>query len=169
MKMPEKRIEPLSNYPSEAILQVIDDMRTIESTPNWGIDMSTWVSLYRPRNYKSFCTACMAGSVMMREPGSTYGSAKFKVLPEDFKVKGMKGEELDLLKDQIKSFNNLREGYVEAFAWDWINGREISNFIFAHESTMDKLHFQHVIYDKNPEEFYRWCRKVASFFKRAGY
>ena len=86
----------LSDIPSEAIQQSLDDMQACQDN-GWTINMAVWVD-------EDECEVCQAGAIMLNRFGYTS--------IEDF------GDREALLKTRVRGFNDLRFLSIYSFLAD---------------------------------------------------
>ena len=106
----------LSDYPSEAILQALEDLEWVEKTPGYKVDMDNWMVKTEDQ-----CRVCQAGAVAMRRHPDTLSPlrrpsgcafTRFGII--------IKHPDEILLKRQIQAFDDLREGRLHDFLHFWI-------------------------------------------------
>lgn len=89
--------EPLSEIPSVAIRQALDDLQAAERA-GVKIDMGVWLK------QNGECQACLAGSVMLRRPDAFAASIPqlHEFIPNDSSIGG-----------RLIGLNSFRQGFVE--------------------------------------------------------
>ena len=95
----KKRKKELSDVPSKAILQAVDDIKSIFKLDRVSIYMSRWVCAYGW--HEEWCCVCQAGAVALYR--SNLGMEMFN--PNNFSKKAVK----------IRSFDFLRKGLINSF------------------------------------------------------
>lgn len=95
-KQKAKKPEPLSNTPSIAILQALEDLKKIRKTPGYIIEMGDWHVSYPGKG----CCVCFAGAVMAAREGVPQHKT---TLPHDFpKYK----------RNMFRALNSFRQGDI---------------------------------------------------------
>jgi hypothetical protein len=85
--------EPLSEIPSIAILQALEDLEACERDPRYVVDMSCW---HIPDDDQ--CAVCLAGSVMAKRLGANHD---VDFLPRNFEK-----------RDMLRSLDRFRCGEI---------------------------------------------------------
>ena len=134
----------LSDKPSEALIQALEDLIKCERSPKYEIDMDYW-----NESSGGVCSVCLGGSALVKT---------YKVPPGDG------GEPWDVLCSlealKVKAMDRAREGDWTAFLdyWPECNRREFP---------IEKLP-RITPYEESPNKFKRGIRKAARIFKEHG-
>lgn len=161
MKLIKKKPELLSNYPSEAILQALEDLETCEAHPNYKIDMGIW---HRMDN--NICTVCQAGAILACRPSSLEGGRMSPIQLEDDGPYDTIVENR-LYARQVSSFDDLRWNKIYSFMREWVSEVDaIALHDRYHKTTISN---KYAYYADNPELYKTWLKGVSKFLKNEGY
>lgn len=152
------RKQYLSQYPSEAILQALEDMEVVEKTPGYEIDMAAY---YQIPSDRQVCQVCLGGAVLLRTY-SDYKGLNYYNNHDNVSV--------------AKSFDELRSGNIWHFLEYWIDERELLLLKYPerhdyHEMRRDVngLQGKHISYEESPKGFKQWLRDVSAVLDKHGY
>lgn len=144
----------LPELPSDAILEVLEDMRRVEKDPRYEINMETW---HCP--IKNVCQVCMAGAYMARVIDNVDERA------DPAHVEELAGYPLYMgYLERIYSFDYLRRGMYGDFLGCWYPLEYLETIIYK-----IKAQVTHCNYEDNPEQFYDNMRQVSAILKEEGY
>lgn len=164
MRVPKQQ-EPLSDYPSEAILQALEDLEWVEKTSGFGVKMEDWIDVAKDG---STCEVCQAGAVMIRRYakikkfGTGIHSPRYVMGENPF------GYDV-VTSNQVRSFDYLREGQILSFLVEWIDEGEYAKHIEIFEDIFDELYLNWVYYEESPTKYKAQLRKVAKILSEEGY
>ncbi len=145
----------ISNYPSEAILQALSDLRTCESDERYAIDMYIW-----KHQEEDTCYVCQAGAILacrwpdVNSPGVLMGEDTYETF-----------EENKLLANQIASFDDLRQGDFYEFIVNWVDKPRLITALYS-KSNLPNIYYP---YEVSPSQYKRWLRGVAAFLAKNRY
>lgn len=157
-------MKDLSDYPSEAILQALDDLEWAEKNPNYEVDMGFWHT--GARGKKSKCAVCLAGSVLGRRFVKDHTK---EANPLDLDLyTDYKEDNKELLADKILSFNSLRVGFIRNFLDHWIEGGCSERHSLSLK-ILKVLPENFIEYEENPTKFKKQLRTIAKVLDEEGY
>lgn len=106
----ETKPEPLSDVPSVAILQALEDLEACERDPRYEIHMNAW-----HEEEDGQCLVCLAGSVMAQRLGASVGEY---LEPGDFERESNKLRALDNFRCGLVA-EGLRQFHRQPVAIEW--------------------------------------------------
>lgn len=151
----------LSNIPSVLILQALADLRIVEKTPRYRVDMHTFLAKTEDEKNQMVCTVCLAGATAAaRLP-------KARELIEKPKTEFYSSEFFDSVsfdeKMKLYALDSFRKGDVD----DGL--RELSQ---CSDSIVNEDEYfadvQVVPYDENKKLFYKQMKKLAKKLQERG-
>lgn len=156
----KKTNKKLSEYPSVAIMQVVDDIKAVLASDDYEFAASEWYSLGT-----NTCFVCAAGAVAAR---------RYDALPSPIAGIALKGVALyGLEHQQVESFDNLRKGNYRSFLYYWIDDStdieilaQVLNDLNYFDLDDRNLHLDS--YD-NPLAIIAHFEKVAKYLETQGY
>lgn len=148
-------MEKLSNKPSEAILQAIEDLEWCEQDPRYRIDMDDW---HTPVD--DVCYVCQAGAILTRRVAQDRRDEYLSLMSASNIDIGNR----EVLK--IKAFDELRNGYVEEFLIQW--GVYAPHVYKLAEMVYDDV-WEWVKYNDDEEQYKDNMRIVSRVLKEEGY
>lgn len=158
---------PLSDYPSIAIRQCVEDIEAVEATEGMKINMGTWHN----RRPDGTCEVCAAGAIAVRrypyrhqfDPMSNIRFIRGVQKSSYYKDK----KSIALETKQVESFDFLRRGKFYWFLSAWVeNKRDVYDLA---EALGTKFRRSWVAYDVNPTIFKKNFLKIADFLESEGY
>ena len=150
-----KRQTPLSNKPSVALRQALSDLKWVEKSKRFDVDMDWWVT-----SYSSVCEVCLAGSVLIRRTkyaqeiiDTNFGD---QVICEE-----LIWEQSKTLREKMYALNNARSARWEHFIRRWP----------SYKKQMKKALTwlpEFSTYEQDPKEFKAGLLKAAKVFEKHG-
>lgn len=163
-KLPKAK--PLSNYPSVAIRQAVEDIEAIEKTPGFGVNMSRWLN-WNNFSKNQVCQVCQAGAIAIRRyPTPRHRKSDRGSLSVGSKYRDQASKKLEFC--QVRSFDCLRNGDFGSFLEEWIAKRDdvvLVCDILCSRFPADKW----VRYDQSPAKYKRNMLLVADLIEAEGY
>ncbi len=159
-KFKVKQAGLLSDYPSEAIRQAVEDIQWVEEQDSMKVNMYTYGRIYGDK-----CHVCQAGAVAMRRAGYIPGDGHLSEQLSENKFYRTKSQS-ELARRQIKSFDHLRKGLFGSFLNAWIEETEnIRGLKHKIWSSLDVW----CEYDQDPTQYKKNLLKIADILEKEGY
>jgi len=156
-------IKQLSEYPSEAILQAVEDLEWAEKNPKYYVDMAIW---HYPR--QGHCRVGLTGSILARRyvKDHNISSSPLEIKSSLLEVYTEKGAKVIIAK--LFSFSSLRRGDIYSFLEAWIKGKQRDKSRMT-TTILNEVEGGIVNYHDNPNLFKQQLRKIAKILNREGY
>lgn len=159
--------EMLSEYPSEAILQALEDLEWCENNPNYTIDTGVYMEVD-----EDHCYVCQAGAILARRFYDMRNLGDRHMTPLDLayvypkSMPSLDNDGRSLLSHQVASFDLLVQGEIGEFLERWIDDiKEVSRVA---QVICEKIP-DWTSYGESKSQYKKNLRRVSKILDEEGY